>query len=302
MNKYFKRIIVIFLISATLIYLSFILAIRECNIEKVNFYLYLPFIFYILTFIIFCYQIIIYDKDYKDNLNKISKYIKNLIFYNDTKPFDKKIPEDFIKIIETIDDIKLNYSVNFNYLKSQLTSLPGNRELQKEMFARIDSKEKFAVALVEIGNLSSYNHRYGFEKGDSVIRFTATLIINKVKESGNKEDFIAHIGSDDFVFVTTPDKVDKISSVIIRGFDDEIDNFYSKEDIEKGFILSKDKKGEIGKFSKMFLTIGVTSNSDKELIHPLQIGNTTSELVLYLKKKNKSDFIIDRRHIERTKI
>jgi arginine repressor len=32
---------------------------------------------------------------------------------------------------------------------------------------------------------------------------TATLVTNIVKESGNKDDFVGHLGGDDIVFITT---------------------------------------------------------------------------------------------------
>ncbi|MBI2251989.1 MAG: diguanylate cyclase, partial [Armatimonadetes bacterium] len=182
---------------------------------------------------------------------------------------------------------------------NDLSKLPGNKELEEILYKYIDSKEKFAVALVNINNLTSYNHKYGFEKGDSVIRLTSIIIINKVKEFGNKEDFIAHLGSDQFVFITTIDKVDLISEKIIQSFDEHILFFYEKEDREKGYILSKNRKGEIIKAQVINLSIAACTNGKKPLIHPFQIGQLIKEIGEYLKQERGSGYLKDRRLDER---
>ena len=57
-------------------------------------------------------------------------------------------------------------------------------------------------------NFKAYNDVYGFAKGDTAIKMTADLISDNVKLYGDSEDFIGHIGGDDFVLVTTPEKAE----------------------------------------------------------------------------------------------
>lgn len=186
---------------------------------------------------------------------------------------------------------------------SFVTGLPGNHQLQKVLFDRIDSKEKFAVAFLDINDFSAYNHKYGFDKGDSVIRHLATIITNNLKEKGNKEDFLAHIGGDHFVLVATPDKIDDIGKLIIDEFDQQVPFYYAEEDRKKGYILSKDRQGNIEKCGLMTLAVSVTTNEQRPLIHPLQIAQITGELRNYLKaQKGKSDMMKDRRVADREEV
>lgn len=180
-----------------------------------------------------------------------------------------------------------------------LTNLPGNAELQHEIFQRIDSGKRFAVGFVDINDFSSYNHKYGFTKGDGVIRFLALVVTSKIREYGTNDDFVAHLGGDHLVFITEPEKVDKICSETVRSFDDHIPLYYDEEDRSRGYILSKNRKGEIQKFSFMTVSIGVATNEQRPLIHPLQINQVTGEIRNYLKTWGKSGYLRDRRKDDR---
>ncbi|MFH0802296.1 MAG: diguanylate cyclase [bacterium] len=182
---------------------------------------------------------------------------------------------------------------------SPLTGLPSNKSLQNVLFKIIDSKNPLALAFLDINHFGSYNRKYGFEKGDSVIRLTAALIANKAGEFGNSEDFVAHLGADHFAIVTTPDKVEGICREIISAFDEQIRHHYSAEDLKHGYILSKDRKGNIDKFHIMTLSIGVATNNQKQMIHPLQIIQTTAEIRDYLRGREESSYLVDRRAEER---
>ena len=192
-------------------------------------------------------------------------------------------------------DLKKQGSSDLN----SITNLPGNLTVQKKLFDIIDSGKKFAVAMVDIDNFNVYNQRYGFLKGDSIIRMTATLVTNIVKEFGNKEDFVGHLGGDDIVFITTTDKVDRICNEIISAFDRQILLYYDREDREKGGFAWRDKEGIIRKFPVMTLSIAVSTNEKRQVIHPLQISQIFSELLVYLKKQEGSKYFKDRRTTDR---
>ncbi|MDQ7826463.1 MAG: diguanylate cyclase [Candidatus Eremiobacteraeota bacterium] len=182
---------------------------------------------------------------------------------------------------------------------NQVTSLPGNATLEKMLFDTIDTKRQFAVGAVDINNFSSFNHRYGFKKGDALIRFLSTTIWSALKEKGEKDDFLAHLGGDRFVFITFSESVEEICKAIIRDFDDHVPLYYDEADRKRGFVLSKNRLGEINKFSFVSLSIGIATNRKRPLIHPLQIAHINNEIKEYLKKIEGSSFLVDRRIIER---
>jgi GGDEF domain-containing protein len=180
-----------------------------------------------------------------------------------------------------------------------LTRLPGTISLQEQLFTIIDTHDQFSVAALDIARFSAFNHKYGFNRGDSVIRFLASTVQSMLAEKGEKGDFAAHLGGDHFVFLTRTKSVDDICTEIIKTFDEHIPLFYEEDDRRRGFILSKNRQGEINTFGLMMLVIGVATNVKRPLIHPLQIAHITSEITEFLKKKDKSMYLIDRRASDR---
>lgn len=80
-----------------------------------------------------------------------------------------------------------------------------------------------------------FNDRYGYARGSEVIKATARIIENTVEEHGISDDFIGHIGGDDFIVVSSPTGI-KICNAIIDAFDKMIPDFYDSEDRKKGYI------------------------------------------------------------------
>lgn len=182
-----------------------------------------------------------------------------------------------------------------SYDYSSLTGLPGNNELQKRLFQLIDLKTPMAVCYADIDNFTSFNQKYGFNKGDSVIRLLGLLITNSLQEFGQPDDLAVHLGADRFVFITSPAKVDAVCSGLIENFDRELPLYYPEEDRKRGYIVSKNRQGEIQKFPFLSLSVAVVTNEKRALIHPLQIGKTASEIRHFLESKQGSNYLKDRR-------
>ena len=176
-----------------------------------------------------------------------------------------------------------------------LTRLPGNVSILNELQARVDRKVPFAVGYADLDKFKAYNDRYGFRRGDEVIRDTARLIISSVLAHGNADYFIGHIGGDDFVFVTTANKVDVISQKIIDDFDKCSPDFYTPEDRTAGFIVGKNRQGAEQKFGLLSISIGIVTNERREITHVAQISEIGAELKEAAKAINRSSFVKDRR-------
>lgn len=176
-----------------------------------------------------------------------------------------------------------------------LTHLPGNTSIMEEIQHRIDSKQQFAVGYIDLDKFKIYNDKYGFEKGDEIIRMTARAIIKGVQEKGEQDAFVGHIGGDDFVFISEDAKADEISQKIIEEFDKVAPSFYSEEDRKKGFIIGKDRQGNEVKSGLICVSIGIVSNAKYPITHVAQVGEIGAELKKYAKSQEKSNFVRDQR-------
>ncbi len=176
-----------------------------------------------------------------------------------------------------------------------LTRLPGNVAILNEFSKCIDNKKPFAVCYADLDKFKAYNDKYGFEHGDEVIRETARILLSAVKEFGKPEDFVGHIGGDDFVIINTPDFSDKICEKIIRDFDKISPSFYNQEDRENGFIIGYDRQSKIHKIPLLSISIGVVTNQTRNIIHVAEIGEIGAELKKLAKGMEKSNYVKDKR-------
>lgn len=179
-----------------------------------------------------------------------------------------------------------------------LTRLPGNRQIEKVIQSRMEEGAIFSVAYYDIDNFKSFNDKYGYMKGDSVIRHTAYIIATTVKKCGNKRDFVGHIGGDDFVVVTTPGRDRLIASESILSFNRTIPFHYNKGDRGDGYIVVKDRKGDISNMPLMSISIAIVNNKDCKLQNMMELMEIIAEIKSYLKTLQGSNFLVNRREPE----
>lgn len=176
-----------------------------------------------------------------------------------------------------------------------LTRLPGNVSIINELQNRLDSKKLFAVGYLDLDKFKSYNDKYGFAHGDEIIQETARIMIRAMKALGNSEDFIGHIGGDDFVFISTPNCIDAICDKIIKDFEKVAPTFYNEEDRKNGYIMGVDRKGNVAKFPLVSVSIGVVSNEIRKFNHVAEINEVGAELKEHAKRLERSNYVKDKR-------
>jgi len=212
------------------------------------------------------------------------------------------LPE--IKGADELADLALSFKQMSERLKeleemnldaNPLTKLPGNLAIEKELFTRLNETQSFSFCLIDLDNFKSFNDRYSYSRGSDLIKWMSDLLIRIKNEYGTKDDFLGHIGGDDFILICSPERVQPICSRIIEEFDRGIIEHYDPEDAKKGYILSIDRNDKPAMFGIMTVSIAVV-NTDRTLIsEPREVTQKVSELKQYAKTFAKSIFIMDRR-------
>ncbi len=179
---------------------------------------------------------------------------------------------------------------------SPLTGLPGNiliEEKVKEILA--EPGRKFALLYLDLDNFKSYNDVYGFFKGDDVLLTMGRIIEEVIKEQGNTDDFVGHIGGDDFVAITTFEKVDSICQEIITRLEEQRERFYNEKDFQKGYIETKNRRGNKERFPLITLSIAVVHNEKREIKTHWEVAEIAAEVKKYAKQHQGSICIKDKR-------
>ncbi|HLI95831.1 MAG TPA: response regulator [Candidatus Baltobacteraceae bacterium] len=178
---------------------------------------------------------------------------------------------------------------------SPLTRLPGNLAIESELRRRIDEKEPFAVLYLDLDNFKAFNDVYGFTHGDEAIQLVASSAVDTVRRRGTPQDFVGHIGGDDFIIVTLPERAEEIAREIIDMFDRDIRKLYNAQDLRQGYIETRDRRGTLNRFPIMSLSIAIVSNEQRPLTNYAQIGEAAAELKRYAKSLGGSVYVKDKR-------
>ena len=171
-----------------------------------------------------------------------------------------------------------------------LTGIPGNISIENEIKRRLEMKETFAVIYTDADNFKAFNDKYGFEKGDAVIRLISVILRNAVTEQGNMNDFVGHIGGEDFVIVTTPEKAKALCERVIKDFDSLVAQQYDADVRARGYLWGVDRQGQEVKFPIMTLSLGIAVVEPAKFQHYSQIVERSKEMLKKAKARQGSTF------------
>jgi len=195
---------------------------------------------------------------------------------------------------------QLKFLEEMNLDTSPLTRLPGGTTIENEMKQRISAKEKIAFCLMDIDNFKAYNDHYGYAKGNDLIQATAGIVSKAVADHGRKKDFIGHIGGDDFVVITAPDRCRKICAAVVEAFDQTIPDFYDTKDRKRGHINGEDRQGKKTTFPMASISIAVVTNENRQSLNHIQFGEAAAEIKEQAKSEAGSLFLVDKRKNEKS--
>jgi len=173
------------------------------------------------------------------------------------------------------------------------TRLPGNIAIERALRRRIEQSAPFAVCYADIDNFKAYNDTYSFLKGDAVIQQTAHALLNAVEQHGNRADFVGHIGGDDFVVITTPDRAEQIATQAIASFDLLAPLFYDAQTRRRGYIDALDRQGRPARYQLVSLSIGIVSTARHPIQHVAEVAQRSVEPKKRAKEVPGSAYVIE---------
>ncbi len=204
-----------------------------------------------------------------------------------TKPFG---PQELLaRVRAKIRRVEVDSSL------SPLTRLPGNLAIEMELRRRLDADDPFAVLYLDLDNFKAFNDVYGFTHGDEAIQMLARISVDAVRRRGTINDFVGHIGGDDFIIVTENGRAEEMAREIIAEFDRDIRALYSPRDLRSGYIETRDRRGALNRFPIMTLSIAIVSNDSRQLTNYAQVGEAAAELKRFAKSISGSVFVKDKR-------
>ena len=162
-------------------------------------------------------------------------------------------------------------------LTSPTTGLSSGKMIEEQLRGLMRRKD-WGLLYVGVGDFDAFTDVSGFVAGDEVLRFTALLLSEVDDKLGGADDFIGHIGGDDFILITAEDKAAVLAEAVTHRFNQEIGAHYSFKDRERGYILVKDTDGSERHAPLMKLCVGVVLAKDYEFTDIREITEVSAEL------------------------
>lgn len=201
-----------------------------------------------------------------------------------------RLARDFAEMEQKLTELqKLNLDAN------PLTRLPGNLTIDRELESRIAGDLPFAHLYIDLDYFKAYNDRYGYLAGSDIISKVGTMIQEVTVRLGNGEDLIGHVGGDDYIVLSTPDKAERISAELIKQFDAMVPGFYSEQDRKAGFFKGQDRYGVERQFPLLSMSIAIVCSDNLRNPSAEAIGRECAKMKEYLKKLPGSNYLVDRR-------
>jgi PleD family two-component response regulator len=185
-----------------------------------------------------------------------------------TKPFD-------------IEELRLRVQnalrrAAYESLTSPVTGLPSSRLIEDQL-KQLLRTANWSVLYIGIKHYQPFTEVYGFVAGDDVLRFMSMVITEVVNELGTPDDFIGHVGDDDFIVITRGGKTQLLAQQISERFAKGISAFYSFQDRERGGLLVEEAGGKKRQEPLMSLAIGVITDRTMRFSDIREITEVASE-------------------------
>ena len=179
-------------------------------------------------------------------------------------------------LLKRITELKIQNATYSN----PLTLLPGNVPIHREVSRRLLTDEIFYVAYFDLNDFKPFNDFFGYSKGDAVIQLVGHLIKEFVSTNDN---FIGHIGGDDFVVIFGDVNWQQQCEKILVEFARQVREFYSDETLQEGGVWTKNRQGQTLFHPILSLAIGVIQPDPQQCNNHHQVA----ELAAQAKKSAK---------------
>lgn len=167
---------------------------------------------------------IIFLTEKRDRVDKLQGLELGVVDYI-TKPFD--IQELRLRVRNAINRVSRQALVN------PVTDLPEGEMVDERILAAMHAVTRWTALQISITTLNTFREMYGFVAADDVLRAVTLMIRNAVREHGTPDDYIGHLGPEDFIVMTQVDNVEPIRDRIQRRVEQSREYFYPLKDRDR---------------------------------------------------------------------
>ena len=180
-------------------------------------------------------------------------------------------------------------------LLSPLTGLPSGLRVEYAIADQLRSPKPWAILYLDLDHFKAYNDVYGPLRGNELIRLLGNVTSESLRAQGNSTDFLGHIGGDDFILITTPDRMEPLCQSIVSAWGRESRAYYAPEDAARGSLIARDRQGQPQIYPLVGVSIGVVTNLHRSITTVEEFSRVAAEVKAKAKSIPGSSYYIDQR-------
>lgn len=207
--------------------------------------------------------------------------------------------EDYIKKPFDNDELLARVGAQLRHAEeeqlSSLTKLPAGLRVERAIEDRLTSGERWSILYLDLDTFKAFNDVYGFIRGNDLIRLLARIASDTAHELGGPGDFVGHIGGDDFIVISTPERVAPLCERMIARWEQESRALYAPADLERNALIALDRRGQPQTFPLTHLSIGVVTNGRRAITAPGEVSLIAAEVKRVAKGMPGSAWYVDQR-------
>lgn len=157
-----------------------------------------------------------------------------------------------------------------------LSQLPTGPNLRLTLDSRLAQGQELCLVYIDLDNFKAYNDRYGFIRGDAMIRALAELLRHRFAQ--RKDCLLGHIGGDDFVLIHEhlPDGLVPELLDIMSQFHAIAAHLYDSDDVARGYFTIED--GSAYPIASMSVAVVTSCSSGVPLANSLAAAERAAAL------------------------
>lgn len=174
-----------------------------------------------------------------------------------------------------------------------LTMLPGNVPINRTIDKLLAEGADFTIGYIDIDHFKPYNDVYGYSKGDLVIELLAKII----QDETTTDDFVGHIGGDDFIVLFSGNDGADSAQRICKNFIQRMANYYLAEHLAAGGFYATDRLGALCFYPLISLSIGLARPDTTLCSSYHDVAALASDAKQQAKKSTGSAVFVNKRRV-----
>lgn len=192
---------------------------------------------------------------------------------------------DLMEVIMQLQIAAARYS-------NPLTLLPGNVPINNHIRHLLDDGQTFWAAYCDLDHFKPFNDIYGYDSGDEAILLLSRILKDEVDPS---QDFLGHIGGDDFFVLFRSQDWEQRCHSILKQFDQRSRSLFLPQHQIEGGYYSEDRCGRTVFHPLPTLSIGAVGIEQKHFLSHHEVAGAASAAKKQAKKMAGCSLFVERR-------